>query len=127
MTAAETYFRFWGQFGIPVSEEGAVLNAAPPGYPCLVCRYGEGTGGGDAVELTASLWVRSSGWRQARELSERIGEALPVGGVYLPADGGGIWLLRGRPWAVWSGDGEDPSLRRVLFRVTVRHYGGGTA
>ena len=30
MTAAEAFYRFWGQFGFPVSEEGAVPDTDPP-------------------------------------------------------------------------------------------------
>ena len=124
MTAAEAFYRFWGQFGIPVSEEGAVPDADPPGYPLLVCRYGEGAGRGEAVGLTVSLWVRSPGWREIQTAADRIGEALPPGGVFLPHDGGGLWLNRDNPWAVRAGDGEDPLLKRVIFRVTARHYCG---
>ena len=124
MTAAEAFYRFWGQFGIPVSEEGAAPDTDPPGYPLLVCRYGEGTGSGEAVGLTVSLWARSAGWAHVQETADRIAAALPPGGVFLPADGGGLWLARGTPWAMRSGDAEDPMLKRVIFRVAARHYAG---
>ena len=123
MTAAEAYAGFWAQFGIPCFEEGAFPDADPPGYPCLSYRYGEGTGDGDGVALSASLFVRSPGWKEARDLAARIGEALPPGGIYLPVDEGGLWIRRDTPFVSWLGDGEDPFLRRILFRVTARMYG----
>ena len=87
MTAAEAFYRFWGQFGIPVSEEGAAPDTDPPGYPLLVCRYGEGTGSGEAVGLTVSLWARSAGWAQVQELADRIAAARDAFFLDLP---GGI-------------------------------------
>lgn len=124
MTAAEAFYRFLGQFGFPVSEEGAVPDTDPPGYPLLVCRYGEGAGRGEAVGLAVSLWVRSPGWRDAQEAADRIGAALPPGGVFLPFDGGGLWLTRDAPWAMRAGDDEDPMLKRIIFRLTARVYKG---
>ena len=120
MTAAEAYHGFWARFGIPVFEEGAAyavpISAAR--CPCLTYRYAEG----DAADLEASLWVRSSSWREAQETARTIGEALPQSGVFLPTDEGGVWILRGSPWRVSAGDADDPMLRRILFRVTVRFY-----
>ena len=124
MTAAEAFYRFWGQFGFPVAEEGAVPDTDPPGYPLLVCRYGEGAGRGEAVGLSVSLWVRSPGWRDAQEAADRIGTALPPGGVLLPCDNGALWLTRDTPWLTRSGDEEDPMLKRVIFRLMARIFKG---
>ena len=127
MTAAEAFYRFWGQFGIPASEEGSMPDTDPPGYPLLVCRYGEGAGRGEAVGLAVSLWVRSPGWREAQEAADRIGAALPPGGVFLPFEDpceGALWLTRDTPWLTRSGDDEDPLLKRILFRLTARVYKG---
>ena len=127
MTAAEAFYRFWGQFGFPASEEGSVPDTDPPGYPLLVCRYGEGAGRGEAVGLSVSLWVRSTGWREAQEAADRIGAALPPGGVFLPFEDpceGALWLTRDTPWLTRSGDDEDPLLKRILFRLTARVYKG---
>ena len=124
MTAAEAFYRFWGQFGFPVAEESAVPDTDPPGYPLLVCRYGEGAGRGEAVGLSVSLWVRSPGWRDAQEAADRIGAVLPPGGVLLPCDNGALWLTRDTPWAMRAGNDEDPLLKRIIFRLTARVYKG---
>ncbi len=121
MTAAEAVHGFWAQFGIPAYEEGAAPDTDPPGYPCLTYRYAEGTGSGDGVGLSASLYVRSQGWKTARDMAERIGAALPPGGVYVPVEEGGLWIQKDKPFAQWLGE-EDPLLRRVLFRITVKLY-----
>lgn len=122
MKAAEAYRAFFGQFGIPAYEEGAAPAAHGAGYPLLTYRWAEGTGDGEGVSLSASLWVSGPGWREARELAGRIGEALPPGGVFLPVEEGGLWLARDNPWITWTGDGDDPFLRRALFRLTARLY-----
>ena len=120
MTAAEVYHGFWTQFGIPAYEEGAAFAVPAPEVrcPCLTYRYGEG----DRADLTVSLWVRSSSWREAQTLAERIGSALPPGGVLLSCEGGGIWILRGSPWRVSAGEEDDPLVRKIVFNVTVRFY-----
>ena len=109
------------------TKSAIVPDTDPPGYPMLVCRYGEGAGRGEAVGLTVSLWVRSPGWRDAQEAADRIGAALPPGGVFLPFEDpceGALWLTRDTPWLTRSGDDEDPLLKRILFRLTARVYKG---
>ena len=120
MTAAEAYHGFWAGFGIPVFEENAVPDGA--GVPCLTYRYGEGRG---PAALSVSWWGRSASWLEAREFAERVSARLPEGGVTIPFGGGLLWILRGEPFAVSMGDEGDPYMKRVLFNVTARVYGGG--
>lgn len=120
MTAAEAYHGFWAQFGIPAFEEGAAPQTLRG--PCVTYRYAEGSGDGENADLSASVWVWSSSWREVWSIADRIGEALPRGGMFLPFEGGTIWLRRGTPWQICAGDGEDPLLRRAIFNIKARFY-----
>jgi hypothetical protein len=64
------------------------------------------------------LWYRSSSWLEINEKTEEISVAIGRGGVFIPCDGGKVWIKRGTPFAQNMGDESDDLIKRKLINIT---------
>ena len=109
---------FWESFGLDAYDSTIVLPENTP-YPRI--SYDSATGAiGDILNLSASLWYRSSGWAEIETKTAEIGDALPEGSSYIiKIDGGYMRIMRGRPFAQRVGDPDDPGIRRMIINIQV--------
>jgi len=124
MTKAEALFAFWSRFGLAAFEENAIPTGedeAAPEYPYLTYEV-QTDGFGSAIPLSASLWFRSASWRRAEEKKEKIARHIGRGGVFLPCDGGSVWIRRGSPFAQRMGDGSDDMVKRMYLNISVEFW-----
>ena len=109
---------FWNSFGVPAYDETTVpQNASLPRIT-----YSVATGGlEDVINMTASLWYRSSSWREIslkeKEIEKRLGEH---GGEVLELDDGRAWIVKGVPFSQRMIDPDD-SIRRIILNVQVEY------
>lgn len=73
------------------------------------------------ISIDASLWYRSTSWKDINAMTEKISAAIGYGGTLLPCDGGYIWLKRGSPFAQNMGDDTDNMIRRKLLNITAEY------
>lgn len=86
-------FGFWSQFGLDAYLSDCVPHDAE--LPYITYNVTQPAFNGETV-LTAFVWVprETKGNANRTTLMDRIADAIPVGGVMLPVDGGYIILRR---------------------------------
>jgi hypothetical protein len=72
---------------------------------------------GDSVALTASLWYRSTSWKEITEKADEIAEHIGWGGNLIPIDYGYIWIKQGTPFAQRMAAEQD-NYRRIVLNIT---------
>ena len=72
----------------------------------------------EPLALTASLWYHSLSWGEISQKADEIGDALGLGGVKVPYDGGQIWIQRGTPFAQRMSD-PDKYIRRIVLNIVI--------
>ena len=114
MTKAGSIFNFWNEF-LTAYEENSVPSDAT--FPYITYQLVTDSIGND-VQLTASIWYRSSSWVYANAKAEEISKAIGRGGVFLDCEGGKIWLKRGTPFSQNMGDESDNLIKRKYLNIT---------
>lgn len=114
MDKAQAIDYFWNSFGIPAYDE----NTVPQNAPMPRITYSVATGSlEDVINLNASLWYRSSSWKEislkAKEIEMRLGLH---GGEILDLDDGKLWLVKGVPFYQRMNNPDD-SIRRIYINV----------
>lgn len=112
-TKAAAFTRWLGQFA-PAFAVGNV----PEGQkaPYMTFEWAEGCFTDGTVSLLVNLWCKTESEAEPNAIVTRIGEALGMGCVPVPCDGGCILLKRGSPFAqaVTDGVGSDSFKRRYI-------------
>lgn len=99
-------------------EENAVPKDA--GFPRLT--YNVITGClGEKIPLSFSIWYRSSRWADANAKARYIYNYIGESGVFLPCDGGCIWITRGTPFSQHMGDDTDNQVKRVFMSIVAEY------
>lgn len=111
MTKAAAMQGFFESFGLPAFEENSVPKDTA--FPYITYQYVSDLFG-SPVFFTASIWYRSTSWVNANAKAEEISHKIGRGGVFLPYDGGCIWLTRGKPFSQSMGDVEKDIKRKYL-------------
>lgn len=114
MTKAAAIFQFWGGF-LPAYEENTVPTEAE--FPYITYQVVTDSFENE-VQMTASLWYRSSSWSQINAKAEEISRTIGRGGILLNCDGGKIWIKRGVPFAQNMGDESDNLIKRKYLNIT---------
>ena len=114
MTKAAAIYQFWSAFGLTAYEENTVPEDAA--FPYITYQVVTDSFGYD-VALTASVWYRSTSWKEANAKAQEISNVLSRGGVTLACDGGIIWLRRGVPFAQSMGDESDDLIKRKYINL----------
>ena len=101
---------FWSGFGIPAYDETSVPDDAAFPYITYNAAVGEFE---HIIQLTASVWYRSSSWADISNKVDEISESIyPY--KLLRVDNGYIYIYKGDPFAQRMAD-ENNTLRRVYL------------
>lgn len=115
MTKAGVIYQVANSFRIPAYEENTVPSDAT--FPYITYQLVTDSFENE-VAMSLSLWYRSSSWLEINEKTEEISEAIGRGGVFLPCDGGKVWIKRGSPFAQNMGDESDDMIKRKYINIT---------
>ena len=77
--------------------------------------------GGGEVGLTVNLWFYTKSEAIPNAKAQEMSEAIGLGGITLPCDGGYIWIKRGSPWCQSLADATNPGIKRRYLNVTVEY------
>lgn len=112
----QAQYSFWSSFGIPAYEENSV--PAQAAFPYIT--YEASASGFDENDyVSASIWTRSTSWKQADTLADTIEAAIEYGGKILLYNRGMIWVTAGEPFSQNMGDPNDSEVKRKLLSVTL--------
>lgn len=117
MDKMQTLHSFWSGFGLKAYDEYTV----PDGAVLPYLTYSVSVSGfDDPVMMTASLWYKSTSWAAISQKALEINDAIGVGGVTVPFDGGMLWIKRGTPFAQRVSD-EDDTIRRIYLNIEAEY------
>lgn len=107
---------FWNSFGSKAYDENSVPNTAT--LPYITYEVAD-SDFDNIVFLTASLWYRSSSWKDITEKSMQISDYISRGGKRVNYDNGCLWIQRASPFAQRLKDSNDDMIRRIILNYTV--------
>lgn len=122
MTKAACVQKFMSSFGLAAVQEAAFPAdpVARPSFPYLTWSASFDALGVE-VPVSLSLWYRSEGWVAVNDKMAEISAAVGRGGVFLPCDGGGVWIRRGVPFAQQMGDPDDDMIKRMYINLVAEY------
>lgn len=115
MDKAQAIHQFWSSFGLPAYDENTVDEKAIMPY----ITYNVSTGSlEDFILLSASIWYRSTSWKDITNKSDEIAEYLTkMDPPAIKIDGGRVYLSKGSPFAQRMSELGDDSVRRIYLNV----------
>lgn len=73
------------------------------------------------VGITVNLWYYTTSESIPNAKAQEISNAIGLGGVSVPCDGGFIWVKRGAPWCQNLHDDVDPMIKRRYIQITAEY------
>lgn len=118
MTKAAALYAFFSGFGIPAYPTEAEAGAT---FPYLVYEPNIGAYDDDNIAIVANLWYYGQGETAINAKVQEISAALGMGGVYLPCDGGAVYLQRGKPFSQPQTDQADSNIKGRYIQITAMY------
>ena len=114
MNKSQALNQFWSQFNIPAFDE----NSVPDGTPFPYITYSEATDSlGNVVQLSGSIWDKSTSWERVSLKAEEIAKLLGETGYYkMKLEDGYVWFVKGTPFAQRMSDPEK-DIKRIYLNV----------
>lgn len=124
MTPEAAIYAFFSGFDIPAYPSAAVPAEGEEGHDMPYLTYdlvlGEWDGG--QVNVPVNVWFRTTSEAGPNAFVRRMRDAIGLGGVYIPCDGGALWITRGSPWAqAVTVDGEEDGVKRRYVNVNIEY------
>lgn len=120
MTPEAAIYTFLSGFSIPAYAASSVPDQAQFPYITYDLVLGEWEQG--EVNVPVNVWYRTESEALPNAKVREISQAIGMGGVTLPCDGGMLWLKKGSPWAqAVTIDGEDEKVKRRYVNINIEY------
>ena len=120
MTPEAAVYTFLSSFGIPAYAASSVPDQAT--FPYLTYDLVLGEWGQPEVNMPVNVWYRTESEAQPNAKVREIADAIGLGGVTVPCDGGMLWLKKGSPWAqAVTVEGEDEKVKRRYVNINIEY------
>lgn len=123
MTPEAAIYQWMNGFGIPAYPSSSVpdqTGGAWKGFPYITYDLVIGEWGEVEVNLPVNVWYKTDSEAAPNAKVREIGDAIGLGGVLVPCDGGALWFKKGSPWAqAVTIDGEDESIKRRYVNINI--------
>ena len=123
MTPEAAIYRFLNGFGIPAYASTSVPEQDGPdwqGFPYISYDLVLGEWMREEINLPVNVWYRGESEAAPNAKVREIADAIGLGGVTVPCDGGMLWIKRGSPWAqAVAVEGEDPNIKRRFVNINI--------
>lgn len=116
MNKWQTQQAFWESFGIPAYDENTAFEkGASPAFPHITYEALNGVMG-QVLAISASIWYRSSSWKEISEKADEILRAVKYG-VIMKVDNGYFWIKNPElsPFAQRMASGSDDDLVKRIY------------
>lgn len=114
MTKGAAMQEFFSSFGLTAYPVTSVPDDAVMPYLTYTPYIGAWE---DVAALTCELWYYSDSEAVPNAKVQEISDAIGIGGMLIPCDGGGIWITRGAPFAQALRDEVSENVRRRLINL----------
>ena len=120
MTPEAAIYSWLSGFSIPAYASASVPDQAA--FPYITYDLVVGAWGQSEVNMPVNVWYRTDSEAEPNAKVREIGNAIGLGGVTIPCDGGMLWLKKGSPWAqAMTIDGEDELVKRRYININVEY------
>ena len=76
----------------------------------------------DYEPVPVNVWYRTESEAAPNAKVREISNAIGMGGVTLPCDGGMLWVKKGSPWAqAVTVEGEDEKVKRRYVNINIEY------
>ena len=118
MTPEAAVYTFLSSFSIPAYAASSVPDQAT--FPYLTYDLVLGEWGQPEVNMPVNVWYRTDSEAIPNAKVREISQAIGMGGVTLPCDGGMLWVKKGSPWAqAMTVEGEDEKVKRRYVNINI--------
>lgn len=115
MDKAQALHQFWSSFGIDAYDENTVPDNAEMPYITYSVEDGSID---DPLLLNASIWYRSTSWKEVTKKSEEIAKYIgEFGHLVIKLDKGYVFITKGVPFAQRMPDPNDSMIRRIYLII----------
>ena len=107
---------FWSQFGLTAYDENTVPDDAVMPYITYEVSIGSLD---DFINMTGSLWYRSTSWREITQKADEIERTVNERGYYISDidNRGHLYITKGVPFYQRMSDPADDMIRRIYFNL----------
>jgi hypothetical protein len=120
MTPEAAVYTFLSSFGIHAYAASSVPDQAT--FPYLTYDLVLGEWGQPEVNVPVNVWYRTDSEALPNAKVREISQAIGMGGVTLPCDGGMLWVKKGSPWAqAVTVEGEDEKVKRRYVNINIEY------
>lgn len=113
MTPEAAIYQFMSGFGIPAY--AATSTPSDAEFPYLTYDLVTGCWGDMEANMPVNIWYRTDSEALPNAKVRELKEAIGLGGVTVPCDGGMLWIKTGQPWAqAVQVEGDDKIKRRYV-------------
>lgn len=120
MTPEAAIYSFLNGFSIPAYASSSVPDRAE--FPYLTYDLVLGEWGQPEVNMPVNVWYRTDSEALPNAKVREISQAIGMGGVTLPCDGGMLWVKKGSPWAqAVTVEGEDEKVKRRYVNINIEY------
>lgn len=120
MTPEAAVYTFLSSFGIPAYAASSVPDQAT--FPYLTYDLVLGEWGQPEVNMPVNVWYRTDSEALPNAKVREISQAIGMGGITLPCDGGMLWVKKGSPWAqAVTVEGEDEKVKRRYVNINIEY------
>lgn len=115
MNKSQAIQTFWESFKIPAYDELTVPDNAP--FPYIT--YNVKTDSiGNICLMSASLWYRSTSWKDVSDKAEEIAEYIvKMAPPSIEIDNGRLYISKGTPFAQRMSEPNDDMVRRIYINI----------
>lgn len=89
-------------------------------FPWLTYELATGAWG-DEVSITVNLWYYTESEAEPNRKAQEMADAIGLGGVIVPYNGGAMWIKRGSPWCQNIKDDSEPNIKRRYLNLDVEY------
>lgn len=120
MTPEAAIYSFMNGFGIPAY--AATSTPSDAQFPYITYDLVLGEWMQPEVNMPVNVWYRTDSEAQPNAKVREISQAIGIGGVTLPCDGGMLWVKKGSPWAqAVRVEGEDDKVKRRYVNMNIEY------
>lgn len=118
MTKTGALNKFFNSFGIKAYPNTSVPDETE--FPWLTYEPTIGNAGDSPIAISVNLYYYTDSEAVPNSKVEEIAEAISLGGVQIPYDGGSIWIQRGTPWCL-SPVNDNPAIKMRQLNVILNY------
>lgn len=120
MTKAAALNKFFNTFGLTAYPSSAVPEDVI--FPYLTYEVSTGDIYSGEISIVVNLWFHTTSEKKPNDKVEQIAEAIGLGGVTVPYDGGAIWIKKGSPFSQSLNDENNNTVKRRVINLSLEYF-----